>query len=873
MKKIYFFFMLMVMSVSGAFAQEPIAKLSELSNAKAYTIASSRCGLQVIKDGTCLYTTTGTATGIVEFNEKDPNQHFALINGGKNFFLYSVGASKFVDKSGKLTDEVTSDVAINVVETGDENFAFNLNWGSSNYLNTQEPGNFATGYIIDSWSTLDNGNKFQIIEAADFNDAEAIKKAQAFDGNIVVSTVTYIYKCDGEEVTSYTKVTKGVAPFTVTYDAPASPIGVTCSDATPESKEINADTEETVVYTFTVDTSVLPFAPTTITENGFADGTKWYYLKPYNEDTYMYSSDSDNDLYYKAANGSTPVDLHYLYTFTGNPLKGFKIYNYSKGSSLSISGDSSSSYGSVSFVANNTCEFYLEEGNSDGQYRFPKVGYPDSYIHGYSGKMELYTWGEGWAASDKYSQFYIAEVADKTIEQALSGVIAAVDVTVPYGTIFREGAGLSSVQIMFEGTSSDNGIVIADGMASSKITFVDADGNVVATPTYAVNADDQTVLDITFDSEFNTPGTYTLVIPEGLVKGNGSLNPNTKINLKYTFMSEFEEKIVTARIWKKYDVSGYDELTPVPALPYATHEDGEYYTCKVKITGTDTFVLLDWLNTGAEKDTIKVQFNPSESYYNVICINDKTDLDDYGSSWLSTSTKLDAGYYGCYVTPGGSDAYCDKEYGMCCIDCYSYETNDDMYIFADWYMDNRYAYTDIIESTVHGSAFQELDYTDDYNPALPNLPYENGIYSINVGIANDSTIVLQGYRGVAGEDLTIVFDPSTGDVKNFNGLEIDEESGSSEIASGVWAYIGSYSPIKYDPETKSGYAVISLWDDALYNYYYIYVSIGDYTPTTDIKAVAGETDGKAVIYNLAGQKMTSPRKGVNIINGKKVMVK
>jgi hypothetical protein len=30
---------------------------------------------------------------------------------------------------------------------------------------------------------------------------------------------------------------------------------------------------------------------------------------------------------------------------------------------------------------------------------------------------------------------------------------------------------------------------------------------------------------------------------------------------------------------------------------------------------------------------------------------------------------------------------------------------------------------------------------------------------------------------------------------------------------------------------------------------------------------------KTLIFNLAGQRLTAPRKGLNIINGKKVMVK
>jgi hypothetical protein len=49
---------------------------------------------------------------------------------------------------------------------------------------------------------------------------------------------------------------------------------------------------------------------------------------------------------------------------------------------------------------------------------------------------------------------------------------------------------------------------------------------------------------------------------------------------------------------------------------------------------------------------------------------------------------------------------------------------------------------------------------------------------------------------------------------------------------------------------------------------------GNDDPTTGINGVSSEVlNGKAVIYNLAGQRVTTPVKGIYIVNGKKVMVK
>ena len=42
--------------------------------------------------------------------------------------------------------------------------------------------------------------------------------------------------------------------------------------------------------------------------------------------------------------------------------------------------------------------------------------------------------------------------------------------------------------------------------------------------------------------------------------------------------------------------------------------------------------------------------------------------------------------------------------------------------------------------------------------------------------------------------------------------------------------------------------------------------------TTGIQDVGTETD-KTVIYNLAGQKMEKPQRGINLVNGRKVILK
>ena len=42
---------------------------------------------------------------------------------------------------------------------------------------------------------------------------------------------------------------------------------------------------------------------------------------------------------------------------------------------------------------------------------------------------------------------------------------------------------------------------------------------------------------------------------------------------------------------------------------------------------------------------------------------------------------------------------------------------------------------------------------------------------------------------------------------------------------------------------------------------------------SDVKAIKKDSEADAPIYNLRGQRLAAPQKGINIIGGKKVVVK
>lgn len=130
-----------------------ITDLSNLSNNKAYYIRNER-GTWAISGSQM------SATQTANYSVNDANK-FVFYNTGEEYYLYSVSEGKFVrsDKSLSRTPE-----AITISETGNGTYPWWFKFDNSHIFNG---GN---GFmVIDSWSTLDEGNRNYIVEAADFD--------------------------------------------------------------------------------------------------------------------------------------------------------------------------------------------------------------------------------------------------------------------------------------------------------------------------------------------------------------------------------------------------------------------------------------------------------------------------------------------------------------------------------------------------------------------------------------------------------------------------------------------------------------------------------------------------------------------------------
>ena len=187
MKKISLMLVAFFCTLFAAQAQT-VTDLSQLDNDFTYTLRSERAFLlysDAVPGKLCA--STGKSVGSVTFDNTDPKQQFRIEKKGGSYYLYSVGAEKYVAADGSYS--ATPTAALNIENVGGE-YAWKLLIGS-NGMNSQIQGQTAEGIIINSWTSTDAGNRYKI--------EEAVVKAQTYTIDVLGASeggVTY----EGQEL-------------------------------------------------------------------------------------------------------------------------------------------------------------------------------------------------------------------------------------------------------------------------------------------------------------------------------------------------------------------------------------------------------------------------------------------------------------------------------------------------------------------------------------------------------------------------------------------------------------------------------------------------------------------------------------------------
>ena len=160
MKKI-FFMLVSFLCLAFAAQAQTVTDLSQLSNDKVYTLRSARAFLlysDKVPGEIC--GSTGKKVGTVTRNNADPAQLFRIEKNGSNYYLYSVGAEKYVSSNGSYEAKASSVLSLTKVSG---NYPWKLTIGG-NGMNSQEQNQMDAGIVVNSWTTTDPGNCYIIEE-------------------------------------------------------------------------------------------------------------------------------------------------------------------------------------------------------------------------------------------------------------------------------------------------------------------------------------------------------------------------------------------------------------------------------------------------------------------------------------------------------------------------------------------------------------------------------------------------------------------------------------------------------------------------------------------------------------------------------------
>lgn len=298
----------------------PVTDLANLSNTKAYTLRTSRSDLVAKSDGSRIATTNDISG---TFDDNDSHYQFALLkNTSGDYFLYSISASKFVNKTGDLVNSPADPI---LFKDGNAAGTFVLYFDASHYVNMGG----SKQLIIDNWGTADDGNSYTITPVADIAD--------------MVDNVTVKFIVDGKHYSSVTKsflintainAEKFATDLKGTYLAYAS-----------------TDVETVTAETTTINVTCTAQTPFVVSES--FENAKWYLIDMHSNDSgdistgaknYLWTATTDASAYttaevtlpkYDTKQSATFGD-NMLWCFKGNVVDGFVIYNKAAGSGYAL---------------------------------------------------------------------------------------------------------------------------------------------------------------------------------------------------------------------------------------------------------------------------------------------------------------------------------------------------------------------------------------------------------------------------------------------------------------------------------------------------------------------------------------------------------
>ena len=451
-------------------AEDPnnITELSQLNNESYYKLSGER-GLIYGADGVV----KGTNKRPQGYSENNLNQHFAIIKNGDLYYLYNVGAKKFVVKSENVTKLVDlPEQHITFEKTSNANYVWSIKFNGNHKMNLSDSG---TDGVYTNWETEDEGNCWLIYNTGTFDNAEALA---AFDK--VYVTVNYVFS-SGKRLTTTELIAKGA-----TYNIPNTTYPYTSVSSCTVGRD--ALTANNGVYSYTVPADATTASTITVTMNIAEElpftvsqdfeNAAWHVMRirPVREGKEEFNWVTKGDEAPYTFNNTRPTTDAGLWAFVGNVVDGFKIYNKASGANSTLGVDGSNvvvKTGEKTWTVGKCIEggshlrgFYLYEGTAN------------KYVHDLQGKLQI--WNSTSGPTDGGSAFLVYHPL--TIKYMYEGEEVEdlkVDTYVAPGTVYTidnkpEFAGkvVTSITVNEAALASGNSVTV-NGVTDIVVTLED----------------------------------------------------------------------------------------------------------------------------------------------------------------------------------------------------------------------------------------------------------------------------------------------------------------------------------------------------------------------------------------------------------------
>ncbi|MBR6698757.1 MAG: glycoside hydrolase family 95 protein [Bacteroidaceae bacterium] len=376
MKKAFLFMFALLCTVLQGWA-EKVTDLSQLDNDKVYVIRSERAFLlysDKLPGEIC--SSNGTSVGSVTASLTDAAQQFRIEKKGDNYYLFSVGAQKYVSSNGIY--EANASTILKIEKVSNASYPWKLLLGS-NGMNSQDPNQTGSGIMVNWWTTTDAGNCYCIEEAI-------------------------------PEDKIYTVVVLGTedAAAGFTYDGQEYKNGATIeTKAVIKASDVQATSVDGTMAVVNVD-------GLTIYVSYFANDTKFYTIQGGHGGFVSINSDYTDGGNLLLTNSAKPRDNKGIWAFVSQSTGKYKVYNYSTGLSklLGITGKEASARATMVDADNANYEtlFSGKFDFSGGQHSVVRIDGTGYYWNKRGNYLALWETSEATALGDTGCKFFFTEV-------------------------------------------------------------------------------------------------------------------------------------------------------------------------------------------------------------------------------------------------------------------------------------------------------------------------------------------------------------------------------------------------------------------------------------------------------------------------------